>query len=144
MATPKAVLINGQAYAWSSIQVNIAGVDIIGITAISYSDTQEIEPVYGVGDKPIAVGMGPITYEGSITLLAEEVDRMQVVAPNGRLQELPFFDIIVSYDNGLGNLKVHRLQACRFKANSRESAQGDTMIEVELELFIGDIKWNVA
>jgi len=144
MATPKAVLINGQAYGWSSIQVNIAGVDIIGITSISYSDTQDVEPVYGVGSNPIAVGMGPITYEGSITLLAEELDLIEAAAPNGRIQELPLFDVIVSFDNAAGNLKVHRLQACKFKNNSRESSQGDTSIEVELELFIGQVKFNVV
>ena len=144
MATPKAVLINGQAYGWSSIQVNIAGVDIIGITAVSYSDSQDIEPVYGVGTAPIAVGMGPITFEGSLTLLAEEVDRLELASPNGRIQELPLFDVIVQFDTGVGNLKVHRLQNCRFKNNGRESSQGDTQIEVELELFNGRVKFNVA
>lgn len=144
MANPKAVLINGQAYGWSSIQVNIAGVDIIGITAISYADEQEVEPVYGVGDAPIAAGMGPITYSGSMTLYAEEVDRIEAVSPNGRIQELPFFDVIISFDTGAGAVKVHRLQACRFKNNTRDSSQGDTMIEVELELFIGKIAWRVA
>ncbi|MEM7372818.1 MAG: hypothetical protein AAF587_29625 [Bacteroidota bacterium] len=140
-ANPTSVLRNGKAYSWASVTVNIAGVDVIGIRAISYSENQSVDAVYGVGNKPIAYGTGNITYEGSITLLAEEVRQLQEAAPKGRLQEIPPFSIpVVLEANGI--VMTDRLDGVVFKSNGRDMSQGDTTIETEIELFIGSIQWH--
>lgn len=137
----KAPLINGKAFGWSNIVVNLLGVALTGISAISYKDTQEIVPIYAAGNKPIASGDGQVSFEGSITLLAGDVQALEIASPTGRLQDIPAFPIVVSYQAG-DKIMVHRLQACRFTENGRSASTGDTSIPVEIPLFIGDIKWK--
>lgn len=138
---PSTVLRNGQAYAWEGTRVNIAGVDVVGITAISYTETETIEAVYGQGNRPIARGHGPVEYEASMTLLSDEVQRLQAASPTGRLQDLPAFDLPVVFRAG-AKITVDRLQGVKFRTNGRSVSQGDTSIPVELELFISGIVWG--
>ena len=140
-ANPATPLINGEAYAWASIETVILGVNLIGITALSYKDKETFEPIYGKGNKPIAMGAGPIEFEGSLTLLSDEVAALEAASPTGRLQDIPAFNVIFSYQVGTKVL-THRLIACKFMENGRSSSQGDTSIPVELPLFVGDIKWK--
>lgn len=139
--SPTTILRNGQVYSWSGTRINIAGVDIVGITAISYSESETIEPIYAQGNRPVGMGRGPVEYSASITLLADEVQRLQQASPTGRLQDLPAFDLPVVFQAGL-KIMTDRLQYVKFKTNNRELAQGDTSISVELELFIGGIIWG--
>lgn len=141
MPNPRTPLINGIAHSWSSITLTIMGVPIAGITKIDYSDDQEIEGNMGAGAKNVSVGYGSIKTEGSITLYAEEVEALTAASTTGRLQDIPPFDIVVSYTSG-GKVHTHRLISVIFKKNSRSSSAGDKKIEVEIPLFIGDIKWK--
>lgn len=137
----KAPLINGKEYSWSSIVVNLLGVALTGITAISYQESQEIAAIYGAGNKPVASGDGQVSFEGSITLLSGDVRALELASPTGRLQDIPPFPVVVSYQAG-EKITVHRLQACRFTQNGRSASTGDTSIAVEMPLFVGDIKWR--
>lgn len=134
-------LINGKSYGWSSIKFGVGGVPFIGITKINYSEDQEITDNYGAGNKPISRGYGKIKFDGSITLYADEVERLTAQSPTGRLQDLGEFDITVSYLKGTAIVN-HTLLACAFKNNHRDTQEGDTSIPVELKLAIGDIKWK--
>lgn len=135
-------IINGIGYSWASIAVTILGRLLIGIRAIDYKDSQAIEGTYGAGSQPIEIGYGNITSEGNITLLGYELDALERIAPNGRIQEIPPFDIIVTWRAGT-QIKTHRLVNCVFKDNGRSNSQGDTMSEFQVPLFIGQIKFNV-
>lgn len=139
MATP---LINGEAYNWSQIALVILGVRVAGITAISYSDEQAMEDYFGAGTRPVSRGYGNITSQGSITLYAEEVERLQDVAPNGRIQDIAEFDIPVTFIPKNGIPRTHTLRNCRFKNNGRDVSQGDMSIEIELPLQVSHIEWN--
>lgn len=134
-------LINGIAHSWGSIKMLIMGVPVVGITKLDYKDSQDIEPNMGAGNKPVSVGYGDVKYEGSLTLYAEEVEKLEELSPTGRLQDIPAFPIIVSYSTG-GRIKTHRLNFCLFKENSRGAGSGDKKIEVQLPLFIGEINWK--
>ena len=139
MATP---LINGQSYSWSQINFIILGVPVVGVRAVEYKETQDMENIYGVGSQPVARGYGNVSYEASITLLSEEVERLADVAPNGRLQEIPEFDIPITFLPDSGVIQSHVLKACRFTENSRSVNQGDKTIEVQIPLIIGQINWK--
>ena len=139
MALP---LINGRTYDYASIIVNIMSVPVAGITAIEYSDEQEIEDNYGAGTMPVNRGFGKYKATAKLTLFMEEVEAITALAPNGRLQNLPEFPVIVAYVNS-GNVPVtHTIQNCRFKNNNRKAKSGDTKIEVELDLICSNIKWK--
>ncbi len=136
-------LINGHEYGWADIAVSIAGPIATGITGIEYNDDQEIVNVYGSGRYPVSRGKGRITCSGKITLLTSEVIALQKKAPNGRLQDIAPFPIIVSYipDDG-GEVVVDKLRNCQFKTNKRNWAEGDTSKSVDIDLIISHIEWH--
>jgi hypothetical protein len=142
MAFSLPALINGKSYENADISVNIGGTVIAGITAINYMEEDNIEGVYGAGRKQVSYGVGQIKPSGSVTMLLEEVLNIIAVSPNGRIQNLPLFNITVSYTDATLVTVTHRLIKCKFKTNKIDTKSGDTSIPVEIPLFIGDIKWS--
>jgi len=135
-------LINGRAYGWADITVAPAGVPLFGIRNLEYTDNQEIDNVYGAGNRPVARSYGRVTYSGSVTLSMEELEKLQKVSPTGRLQDIPEFPVIVSYLPETGPVVVHKLQLCRFKNNGRNVNEGDMSVEAKIDLAIGNIEWK--
>ncbi|MDR0546309.1 MAG: hypothetical protein LBG77_01770 [Dysgonamonadaceae bacterium] len=136
-------LINGQTYSWGDIICTIAGIPVTGITAIEYSDSQEMQENYGAGRYPVSRSKGRIACTGKITLYPEEVIAISNKAINSRLQDIAAFTIVVSYIPTEGGIPVHdKLNNCQFKANSRAWAEGDMSKPVELELMVSDITWG--
>lgn len=135
-------LINGVAYEWSSIKFNVLGVPVVGIDAIEYKDSQDMENNYGAGVQPVSRSYGQVSYEGSITLHMAEVEAIQDAISSGRLQDAAEFDIVVSFQPTGGSIRTHTLQFCRFMENSRSLTKGDKVVAVEIPLLIGGIKWK--
>lgn len=134
--------VNGVMYDWSCVKAAIAGTPIIGVTAIDYDDDQDIKKAYATGRLPFGYGKGRIDCSGKITAYKEEVEAWQKASPTGRLQDLPLFDINVSYLPENGKIVHHILKGCKFTNNNRKPKGGDTSIEVELNLMIIDIDWG--
>jgi hypothetical protein len=135
-------LVNGTAYSWSQITLNILGVPVAGVSSISYNEEQEMQDNYGAGNRPVSRGYGRINTEGSVTLHMEEVEAIQNAVSTGRLQDIPEFDIVVAYLPEGGNIVTHTLKNCRFKNNGREVSEGDMAINVEIPLQISHINWK--
>lgn len=134
--------INGVVYGWADIKCVIAGVIPAGITAIDYSDDQEVVNIYGAGRYPVGRGKGRITSTAKITLSMEEVLGIQAKATNGRLQDVDAFDIEVVYTPESGAIVVDKIRNCSFKKNERKWKEGDTNGTVELELIVSHIEWH--
>lgn len=139
MAYSLPVLINGKSNEWADIVINILGVPFAGITAVEYDLNQDMKLVYGSGNKPVSIGYGNFNPTAKITLLMEEVEAIQAVAPQGMLQRIPQFDITVFYFDPSLLPRTHTLQKCRFKSNGRKVSQGDTSIACELDILVADI-----
>jgi hypothetical protein len=135
-------LVNGTAYAWSQIELRLFNVPVAGITDIKYDDSQDMEDNMGAGEYPVSRGYGQIKAKASITLEMAEVEALQNAAPEGRINKIPEFDIIISYLPEGGLLRTHTLKNCRFKGNKREIKSGDMAINVELELITSHILWK--
>jgi hypothetical protein len=138
---PKA-LINGQSYNWANVVVNILGQPVIGISAISYKEDEEMEEVFGAGQRAVARGYGNITNEGSLTLHMNEIESLQASSPDGRLQSIPEFDIEISYIPFGNKIVNHTLKNCKFKSNGRNLTQGSKNVEHEIPLQIGEVLWK--
>lgn len=137
------VLINGSTYNWAQIRVQFSNMTtpIIGVTNISYSSSREFENIYASGDQPIARSSGNVTYEASITLLKDEVVRIQNASPNGDITLLEPFEVIVSYRSDIASkITTETLKNCQFTSNATTVAQNDKSIAVELPLIIAGIK----
>lgn len=141
MAYPTVPLINGKSYEWSDIVVNVLGTPIVGITSIEYEEKQGMENIYGAGRFPVSRGYGKVEPTAKITLLMEELENLQTIAPLGRIQDIPEFDIVVMYLDPANVTRKHVLKNVRFMNNKRSSASGDTSIPVELELIISHIQY---
>ncbi|MFN4124138.1 MAG: hypothetical protein ACK4GL_12640 [Flavobacteriales bacterium] len=137
--------INGTRHSWGSIKLNILGRLVTGFTAISYEDSQEKENVYGGSNYPVSRGKGKYEAKASITLLKYEVDALQAALPPGKgLQDIPAFDIPVVYiPEGQDGLVTNVIRNAEFMSNKREWKSGDAFTEVELELIVSHIDWNV-
>ncbi|MBP2833512.1 hypothetical protein J8281_15055 [Aquimarina sp. U1-2] len=136
-------LINGQRHSWSSIEVNVLDRIVTGITAISYDDAQVKENHYGAGDMPVFRGRGKYEAKASLTLYNYEVEAIQKALPKGkRLQDVPIFDVKVSFLDETDDVITHVIRNCEFKTNKRDMKQGDTKVEVQLDLIVSHIEWN--
>lgn len=136
------VLINGTEYSWSQIKLNILGNQVIGVTKITYKEEEEMEDNFGAGNRPVSRSYGKITSEASIEMYASEIEAIQQAVPTGRLQDIPEFDIVVSYQPKLGRIVNHTLHNVRFKNNGRESDTDTMAIKQELELIVSHISWK--
>ena len=121
--------------------MNILGVPFLEVTAIEYSETANIENIYAAGRYPIARGHGTVEVAAKLTILMGDVQNLVSAAPNGRLHDIPEFDIIVTFTDVNLIPVTHKIRNARFKNNIVSSATGDTSIPVELEIVPSHIEF---
>lgn len=134
-------LINGQAYAYADIIVTILGAPLAGITAIEYSDSQEVTENFGAGRWPVSRGLGKIESEAKITIDRAELNALIKAAPLKRLQNIGEFDIVVSYVPEGSAPVTDIIKNCRFKNTVGGASEGDSNVVAELELAVSHIDW---
>lgn len=136
-------LINGQRHSWASVRCNVLGHTLVGISEINYSDSVVIEDHYGQGQMPVDRGVGNYSATANWTVKAYEVQRIQGLLPPGAyLADIPPFDItIVFLAKGSDQQVTHILRNVQFPQNARNLGQGNTAIDVPMELKISHITW---
>lgn len=144
MAIVGQAYVNGIEYTHVNIILNLLGAPVVGVTAIDYADPQDITENYGAQALPISRGFGQVKNSASITLTMKEVQRLTNAAPNGRLQNIPDFDIGVNYVTEAGDFARHKLIRCRFKGRNPNSQVGNSQIEEKLELSVMDINYKAG
>lgn len=93
-------LINGFRHSWSSIEFRLAGDITIGVTEINYSEKTDRGYVRGAGAIPVGQTLGNWTYEADVTILLAEFNQFMTLL--GAQAMTQFWDIVVSYDAGIG------------------------------------------
>jgi len=134
-------LVNGKQYEYADITMIVLGTPILGVTNIEYGEEDNIENVYATGRYPIGRGYGQITPMAKVTILMNEVMNIVSQSPNGRLQDIPEFDIVVSFTDVNLIPVVHKIKNCKFKTNKISSATGDTSIPMEMDLVPSHIEY---
>lgn len=135
-------LINGKSHEWADIIINVLGQTITDIRAIEYDETQEMENVYGAGNRPIGRVYKNIVPTAKISMLMGTVEALQALPGiGGVLQRIPEFDITVVYTDASFTTRTHTLRNCRFMKNERKSSQGDGAIIVEMDLLISHVEF---
>ena len=140
-----AILVNGQYKNYTSIRINLLGVNAAPyVTAINYKTKDEFSPVKVLGTKK-AVGFtqGDETNEGSVTFAVELLEQLQNVLPPGQtIKDIPLFSISVGYVTPLG-LQVSHTIKCKFMEDGRSGEAGNNdALTQEIPLFIFDIDFN--
>jgi hypothetical protein len=135
-------LLNGRAYDWASVRMQLLGITILGVTAISYGNKQEKTNNFGAGTSPVSRGYGKKEAEASITIEMKELERIQAALPQGAdIQSIGPFTIVVAFKNESNRMITHKLMNAEFTNNKRDMKAGDTSVVVELELIISHIQW---
>ena len=139
-------LINGKVYDWSSVTINLSGMDSIELQEISYDDEQELEPVYGKGGKIRGYGTGNQKNSVKLSMLREDYNEMTRYAKKKGLKSfyaLTIPKIIVSYADEGAPTTTDTLTNVKFSKRSLKAAQGDKSMKVDLDgIAIGGIKLN--
>ena len=132
------------ATSWEDVRLNLFGQVIMGVTAISYSESQTKENFYGAGNEPVERGYGNKEYEGSVTLTAPVVQDIHDSLPPGRsIVDIPRFTIPVFFKRkNSTTITKHYLLECEFTGRGRELETGTGQITEELELVVGKIAWS--
>jgi hypothetical protein len=143
MAAPKA--FNSEEYGFVDLQVVLLGRPIVGLKGIRYKESQAKSNVMGAGRKPIARKRGPVTFEGSVTILMSELRALLQSLGNGKgVTSIKPFDVVVAYAPSVADvISTDRLVYCEVTECEVNISEGDDEIEVELPLIIGDIEWNI-
>jgi hypothetical protein len=140
MATP---LINGLATVWADITVSFLGVPLTGVRGVEFNVKQEITNNYGAGTDPVSRGFGRRTFEGSLTVLAEEWRNIKAAAPNNDPTKIPMFDLQILYINSAGLYEKAVLKAVNITENNFSSKEGDTMIEITVPFVYAGLETSI-
>ena len=139
-------LINGKCYDWSSVTINVSGMDSIELQEISYDDEEEVEAIYGKGGKIRGYGTGNQKNSVKLSMTREDFNEMiRVIKSKGYKSFYKYIipKITVSYaDDGVATT-TDVLTNVKFSKRSLKAAQGDKSMKVDLDgMAMGGIKLN--
>ena len=134
-------LINGTAYDFAQIIVNILGVPVASVSSIEYEETQEKVNNYGAGNRPVSRGKGAIEATATIEMSMNDIEAIRNVALDGSLLNVPSFDITVFFVNPQSP-QTHVLKNCEFTNDGISGSQGDTDLKKSFELVVSHIKFR--
>ena len=138
-------LINGKAYAWGDVTLNMFGATISGVTSIMYKDGQEKTNEYGSGNFPVSRSYGKYEAECEIEIELKEMIEIQDAASRSgamRIQDIPAFAIDVAYQAAPGIIVNDRINNVEFTDNTRETKTGDGRIVVKCKMICSHIDWD--
>jgi hypothetical protein len=133
-------LINGEAYDFAQILVNIAGVPIASVTSIEYGEEQEKKNNMGAGRRPVSRGRGTIQASASIEFSMTDVQALRAAAPNRSLNAIAAFDVVVVFGNPQSPTK-HTLKNAEFTTDKVSGSLDDTDLLTSFDLIISHIEW---
>ena len=133
-------MFNSREYEWADINVVMAGRNVTGFRAVSYTSKQEKEALYAKGNKPHSIQRGNKSYEGSISLVQSEYEALNQAAGGDILDAS--IDLVVSYGNPTkgDTIVTDLLQGVEFTDDKTEWKQGDKFQEKELPFIFLDKK----
>lgn len=143
------IMRNGFEYGASSITCMIDNVPFFSLTNLEYAEDATFENLYGLGNQPVARGIGNTTYTASVTLRKSEVISLQKAAglagdSDGSIDSILPFDIVVQFIRpGASSGSVDTLKDCQFMSNSVGSANGATSIDIAIPIILSHIKWSI-
>lgn len=129
--------VNGKAYSWGDVDVKIPGL-VLNLTEISYDDEQDMEEIYGKGNKPRGYGVGNYKASGKMSMLRDDYNDLLDYC---KRQRISFFNveiptIAVSYADNDEPTRIDELRKVHFTKRSNKAAQGDKSLSVDIDLLI--------
>lgn len=134
---------DSREYEWADLTLILGGTDITGIRAVKYTEKIEREALYAKGRNPHSIQSGNIAYEGEITMLRGDYEKL-VKAGKGSVLSLAL-DGLFSYGNPTAGdaLLSNRASGIRFTEASKDFKQGDKFQEITLPFICLNIQNQV-
>jgi hypothetical protein len=133
-------VINGERFSGSNVETSFLGRVVIGVTAINYKESQDVNEVKVLGNRK-SVGYIRANYKvaGDITLLLDEVIGLQV-AGKGSILNLAPFSITVSYIKA-GLVIKETIKNVIFLESPKEANSGSAdALSVKLSFWASEIE----
>jgi len=156
------ITVNGKTYDWRMIGISI-NIDYgngstetyvpSGITSLTYSQTRDSQWNFGVGGRAISKGYGNTQAEASITMAAFELqaikdkmtgDAVTAGEDSRYIQNIPQFNIDVTYNFDDGTTKVDRLMQCSLNTDSAGASQNDMFIQADINLDPAEVRYGIT
>lgn len=138
-----APLINGAFHAFGDVELVANGLHFAGCVAIDYDDNLRRAMVYGTASTPLGLTKGQYEASGSIELLLEAAQTLQLSL--GAFRQVPLV-INVSYiPSGLNPILpvFDVIPGCYIGKVTQSGKVGDDALTRKFELYIpGQILWN--
>ncbi|WP_367867894.1 hypothetical protein [Pedobacter sp. WC2423] len=123
---------NGKAYDSGDAQIVIDGEIFDEVSEITYSNEQEHQLNFGLGNKATSWSMGKITPTASVTMLMADSIRLEKKA-GGSLLNLPPVTIQVSFVNDYNEI-INDTIVAKFQSEGRE-VTGEMGLKKQYDLF---------
>jgi hypothetical protein len=141
MPTNNTPLINGRAYDFAQVVVNILGVPIMGIQAIEYKEEQEKKNNFGAGKWAVSRGHGTVNADASFEISMNDIENLRDAIPSGRLLDIPAFPITVTFLNDQ-KVVTHVLHNCEFIDDGVGGGVDDTDLVRSYGLVVSHITYR--
>lgn len=136
-------LINGKVFDWSSVTINVSGIENIEPLEITYSDEAELETINGKGGKIRGYGTGNKKNSVKVSLIREDYDEISRVIKGKGVKSLSTYiipKITVSYADEGAETTTDVLTKVVLTKRDSKAAQGDKSMKVDLDgIAIGGI-----
>jgi hypothetical protein len=129
--------INGIAFGWAEVVINVAGIPIRGVKAINYSESVERGKVRGTSQRKLALTSGEHDVEGDLELYMDDWYELKDALGDGYM--MATFAISVSYTN-LYDFHTDELTGVRLKKVGNSHAQGNEPLTIKLDLDVMRLK----
>ncbi|TKT89476.1 hypothetical protein [Dyadobacter frigoris] len=131
---------NTRDYGWSECEIRLIGTMLTGVEGVSWNVKQAKEAIYGKGNEPQKIKRGNKSYEGSLSVLQDELEQILDVAPDGQIVNLQDLDLQIAYEEN-GVIVRYSLIGVEFTEEPHESKQGDLIGRAVLPfLFLREIR----
>ena len=133
-------MYNSEEYAWKDLSINVLGRVLNGVTGLKYSEKTDQTPLYGRGQKPIAIQSGNMSFEGEITLLQSEAIALQnaAKAANKRVGQISF-DIVAAYSIDTA-INTDIIKGVKISDFEKALKQGDKNMEIAFKFMALDVQ----
>lgn len=134
-----------QQYAFKDLKIVLLGRTLVGFQGIKYKVATDKEPVFGRGNKALAIQSGNERVEGELMLLQSELELLiaavKTAQPGKKITDIAF-DLVVGY--GDGNTSVTDIvKGAQFTEYEKGMEQEDKFMQVTLPFLALDVEENV-
>ena len=134
-------LVNGNAYGFSSIELDFGGVKSRGYKEVKYSSNLEPGELRGTHPQMLARTLGQYKAEGSLVLWTHEWNQLRDRMGQGYMQKTFTLNVVYAEAGPLGAQR-DTLVGCRITKVEKGGSEGTDGLEVSLTLSVMKILEN--